>query len=220
MSKVRFVGLDVHKSSIVIAVADSDRSEPSVVCEIPHDVPRLVKELRKLARGGAEIRACYEAGPTGFGLYRALLEAKIDCQVIAPSLIPKQPGAQVKTDRRDAVRLARFHRSGDLTTVYVPDSQTEAMRDLERTRDDAKNAERVARHQLSKFLLRHGRHYAKKGTWTEPHSPGSELRSSSMKRKTECLLTTLTRSRRPRRASHGSTRTSRLSWRRGARSRS
>lgn len=169
MSTVRFVGLDVHKSSIVIAVADNDRSEPSVVSEIPHDIPRLVKELRKLGRGGAEIRACYEAGPTGFGLYRALVDAKIGCTVIAPSLIPKQPGAQVKTDRRDAVRLARFHRSGDLTAVYVPDAQTEAMRDLERTRDDAKNAERVARHQLSKFLLRHGRHYAKKGTWTEPH---------------------------------------------------
>ena len=84
MSNVRFVGLDVHKSSIVIAVADTDRSEPSVVCEIPHDIPRLVKELRKLGRGGAEIRACYEAGPTGFGLYRALLKAKIACTVIAP----------------------------------------------------------------------------------------------------------------------------------------
>jgi len=169
MENVRFVGLDVHKDSIVIAVADGDRAEPHVVAEIPHDIPRLLKELRRLGKSGATIRCCYEAGPTGFGLCRALQDAKIDCVVIAPSLVPSQPGARVKTDRRDAVKLARFHRSGDLTEVYVPDVATEAMRDLERARDDAKNAERVARHQLSKFLLRHGRRYAKPTSWTCAH---------------------------------------------------
>lgn len=169
MGNLRFVGLDVHKESIVVAVADSDRSEPQVVAELPNDAARLVKELRKLSRGGAELRCCYEAGPTGFGLQRALQAAAIDCIVIAPSLIPKQAGSRVKTDRRDAVKLARFHRSGDLTAVHIPDAATEAMRDLERARDDAKNAERVARHQLSKFLLRHGRRYSKSGAWGTLH---------------------------------------------------
>jgi len=169
MKTVRFVGLDVHKESIVIAVAESDRSEPQVVAEIPNDTARLLKELRKLLRGGAELRCCYEAGPTGFGVHRALCEAGIECIVVAPSLIPKQAGARVKTDRRDAVKLARFHRSGDLTPIHVPDASTEAMRDLERAREDAKNAERVARHHLSKFLLRQGLRYSKGGTWGTQH---------------------------------------------------
>jgi transposase len=167
MGNVRFVGLDVHKESIVVAVADSDASAPSVVSEIPNDVPRLLKELRKLGKAG-ELRCCYEAGPTGFGVYRALTAAKIQCAVIAPSLVPKQTGVRVKTDSRDALKLARFHRSGDLTTIHVPDAATEAMRDLERSREDAKNAERIARHQLSKFLLRHDRRYDGK-TWTGQH---------------------------------------------------
>jgi transposase len=169
MKNVRFVGLDVHKESIVVAVAESDRSEPQVVAELPNDTARLLKELRKLSRGGAELRCCYEAGPTGFGVHRALREAGIECIVIAPSLIPKQAGARVKTDRRDAVKLARFHRSGDLTPIHVPDTSTEAMRDLERAREDAKNAERVARHHLSKFLLRQGLRYSKGGTWGTLH---------------------------------------------------
>jgi transposase len=169
MGNVRFVGLDVHKESIVVAVAEADRSEPRVLAELPNDTARLLKELRRLSRDGAELRCCYEAGPTGFGLHRELCAAGIDCVVIAPSLIPKQAGCRVKTDRRDAVKLARFHRSGDLTPVHVPDASTEAMRDLERARDDAKNAERVARHQLSKFLLRHGRRYSKSGAWGTLH---------------------------------------------------
>src|SRR5262245_14558896 len=103
MGTVRFVGLDVHKESIVVAVADSDRREPQVVAEIANDTAGLMKQLRKLARGGAELRCCYEAGPTGFGLERSLRAAGIECVVIAPSLVPKQAGTRVKTDRRDAV---------------------------------------------------------------------------------------------------------------------
>ena len=169
MGNVRFVGLDVHKESIVVAVADAGRGEPHVLAELPNDTARVLKELHRLTKGGAELRVCYEAGPTGFGLCRALREAKIDCVVIAPSLIPVQAGNRVKTDRRDAVKLARFHRSGDLTEVHVPDAATEAMRDLERAREDAKNAERIARHQLGKFLLRHGRRYGEKGAWSTTH---------------------------------------------------
>lgn len=168
MQNVRFVGLDVHKESIVIAIADGDGSVPEVVGTIANDARLLLKRLRKLATP-ALLRVCYEAGPTGFGLCRALMAAGIACEVVAPSLVPKQAGDRVKTDRRDAVKLARFHRSGDLTKVFVPDAATEAMRDLERARDDAKRAERTARHQLSKFLLRHGRHYEGKTAWTGTH---------------------------------------------------
>lgn len=167
MGNVRFVGMDVHKESIVMAVAEGDRTAPQVVREIPNDIGRVVKELRGLGKKGP-LRCCYEAGPTGFTLARRLSEEGIDCIVVAPSLIPRQPGVQVKTDRRDAEKLARFLRSGDLTPVHVPDAATEAMRDLERARQDARNAERVSRHQLSKFLLRHDRRYTG-GSWTDAH---------------------------------------------------
>jgi len=168
MQKVRFVGLDVHKESIAIAVAEGDGSAPEDVAIIPNDTGTLLKRLRKLGPQ-AELRCCYEAGPTGFVLQRALSEARIECVVVAPSLVPQKAGDRVKTDRRDARKLARYLRSGDLTEVHVPDASTEAMRDLERCREDAKRAERTARHQLSKFLLRHGRAYKGKTAWTGAH---------------------------------------------------
>lgn len=168
MQSVRFIGLDVHKESIAIAVADGDGSAPETVATIPNDLATAVKRLRKLGEGRA-VQICYEAGPTGFALCRALRDAGFECVVIAPSMVPQQAGDRIKTDRRDAAKLARFLRSGDLTEVQVPDAATEAMRDLERARDDAKNAERAARHQLSKFLLRHNRKYTGKTNWTGMH---------------------------------------------------
>jgi transposase len=141
---------------------------PENLATIPNDTALLLKRLRKIGPLGS-LKCCYEAGPTGFGLYRDLKAAGVDCVVIAPSLVPVQSGDRVKTDRRDAVKLARFLRSGDLTPIFVPDKTTEAMRDLERSRDDAKKAERVARQQLSKFLLRHGRRYDGKSAWTTKH---------------------------------------------------
>lgn len=169
MEGVRFVGLDVHKETITIAVAEVDSSiPPAPLATIPNDTAILLKRLRKLGPVSS-LRCCYEAGPTGYGLYRDLRAAGVDCVVVAPSLVPMQAGNQIKTDRRDAVKLARFLRSGDLTPVYVPDEATEAMRDLERARDDAKKAERVARQQLLKFLLRHGRRYEGKSAWTDKH---------------------------------------------------
>jgi transposase len=165
METVRFVGLDVHADSIAIAVAEPGRGEPGVLATIPNDTALLLKRLRRLG----PVKCCYEAGPTGFGLLRALAGEGIDCVVVAPSLVPTRSGDRVKTDRRDAVRLARFLRSGDLTEIHVPDAATEAMRDLERARDDAKKAERVARHQLGKFLLRQGRRYPGKTAWTAMH---------------------------------------------------
>jgi transposase len=167
MQNVRFIGLDVHKDSITIAVAESAGCA-EVVATIPNDMALVLKRLKKLAEGWTT-HFCYEAGPTGFGLCRALREAGLNCQVVAPSLVPQLTGNRIKTDRRDAVKLARFLRSGDLTEVQVPDAATEAMRDLERARDDAKNAERAARHQLTKFLLRHDRKYPGKTSWTGMH---------------------------------------------------
>ena len=167
MSKIRYIGLDVHKDTITIAVADMNLPA-NVLATIPNDTGELLKRLRKLS-SGTQLKVCYEAGPTGFGLCRDLRAAKIDCIVVAPSLIPVRSGERIKTDRRDACKLAHFLRSGDLTSVWVPDIQTEAMRDLLRARDAAKRAERVARQQLDKFLLRQGRIYTGKTKWTRPH---------------------------------------------------
>jgi transposase len=168
MEKVRFVGLDVHKESVTIAVAEADGGPPSELGTFPHDVQRLLKKMKQMGKG-ATMRICYEAGPTGFGLCRALRGAGFDCVVIAPSMVPRQAGERIKNDRRDAVKLARFFRSGDLTPVFMPDSECEAVRDLERARYDAKKAEIAARNQLLKFLLRQGRRYEGKTNWTEPH---------------------------------------------------
>jgi transposase len=133
MEKVRFVGLDVHKESIAIAVAEGEGGEPMALATIANDTGPLLKRLKKLGLAKS-LRCCYEAGPTGYGLHRDLTAAGVECVVVAPSLVPTMSGDRVKTDRRDAAKLARFLRSGDLTEVYVPDEGTEAMRDLERSR--------------------------------------------------------------------------------------
>lgn len=167
-AKVRYVGLDVHKDSIVIAVAEAGRSPAREVATVGADFAGLDRRLRRLA-DGYQLRICYEAGPTGFELQRRLAEAGYESQVVAPSLIPVKPGERIKTDRRDAAKLAVCLRSGDLTPVYVPDEETEALRDLERARTAAKNAETTAKHQLSKFLLRHGRRWDGGSNWTLKH---------------------------------------------------
>jgi len=161
-----YVGLDVHKGSIVIAMA-TRRQMAVVVRRIPNDWVQLLKVLDGL---GAKdrLRVCYEAGPTGYDLARRLNAVGICCIVVAPSLIPIQPGRRIKTDRRDAEKLANLHQAGQLVEVTIPEAETEAMRDLERGRDDAKNAERNARQQLDKFLLRHGRSWSR-SKWTRVH---------------------------------------------------
>jgi transposase len=167
-STVRYVGLDVHKETIVMAVAESNTSPAEVLTEVAYNVGIVLKQLRKLGPLSS-LQVCYEAGPTGFSLQRHLAAAGVACLVIAPSLIPSQSGNRIKTDRRDARKLAHFLRSGDLTAVYVPSEETEGIRDLERARDDAKDAERAARHQLGKFLLRQGRRYDGGHAWTGRH---------------------------------------------------
>lgn len=165
---LRFVGLDVHRDTIAIAVADLDGQPAQSLATVPNDVVGLIKRLRRLGPVSS-LRCCYEAGPTGLGLARRLNAVGMACEVIAPSLVPVQPGARVKTDRRDARNLAHYLRSGNLTAIHVLDPATEAIRDLERARDDAKRAERSARHQLSKFLLRHDRWFPGRSTWGPAH---------------------------------------------------
>ncbi len=167
-STVRYVGLDVHKDTIVMAVAESGTQPAEIYATLAHDPPAVLSRLRKLGPLPSII-VCYEAGPTGYELYRFLNAAGVQCHVVAPSMVPTQNGNRVKTDRRDARRLGHFLRSGDLTAIRVPDEDTEAVRDLTRSRDDAKRAERTARHQLSKFLLRRGCRFEGKSHWTQTH---------------------------------------------------
>jgi transposase len=153
----RYVGLDVHKASISVAVA-GPFGEPEDHGTIANDAQSVRRLLQRLAEGGQRLTVAYEAGPTGYALHRQVTAMGIECTVVAPSLIPVRPGERIKTDRRDAAKLARLLRSGDLTAVWVPDEAGEALRDLVRARDDAKADQLRARHRLSKFLLRRAIH--------------------------------------------------------------
>lgn len=163
-----YIGLDVHKDSISIAVAQAGREPAKFLGSVAHDLARLSKRLAGLGKP-SEIQICYEAGPTGYGLYRALVALGYSVCVIAPSRTPRKAADRVKTDRRDAVRLAHFLRSGDLSPIRVPTPQEEAMRNLLRAREDAKRAERTARRQLGSFLLRSGRIWQGRSSWTQAH---------------------------------------------------
>jgi transposase len=156
MKNVRFVGLDVHAETIAVAVAESSSTEVRSLGVIPNRAESVGRLLRKLGKP-EQLRVCYEAGPTGYVLYWQLSELGVKCEVIAPTLVPVKAGDRVKTDRRDAQRLARSYRAGDLTAVWVPDAEHEALRDLVRARWAAKRDQLRARHRLGKFLLRHGR---------------------------------------------------------------
>jgi transposase len=163
---IKYVGLDVSKEKIAVAIADEGRDEPRYWGMIPNTVEEIRKLVNKLGEKG-NLRVCYEAGPTGCGLYRLFLSLGIECEVIAPSFIPKKPGERIKTDRRDSIKLAKLFRAGELTPVYVPTEDDEALRDLVRAREDAKEDELRAKHQLSKFLLRNDIHPPFKGKkWT------------------------------------------------------
>ena len=165
----KYVGLDVHKETIAVAVADAQGGEVRYYGEIANTPEEVVKLVRRLGKEGAKLSFCYEAGPCGYGLHRQLKALHQNCQVVAPSLIPKKPGDRVKTDRRDAMTLARLLRAGELTPVWVPDEAQEALRDLTRGREDMKHLQRVAKQRLSAFLLRQGRRYPGKKNWSQAH---------------------------------------------------
>jgi transposase len=165
-----FVGLDVHKDSIAVAHAQGQSAEPPVfVGAISSRQGDLTKLIRRLQAKTPNLVFAYEAGPCGYTLHRDLTGKGFTCHVVAPSLIPKKPGDKVKTDRRDAVELARLLRSGDLTRVYVPTVDDEAIRDLCRARDAARLTLKNAKLRLKAFLLRLGLHYVGRADWTEAH---------------------------------------------------
>jgi transposase len=158
MKHTRFVGMDVHKEKISIAVAESGRSGAvEYLGEITNDPGAIRKLCERLGRPGKPLAFCYEAGPCGYGVHRQLTSLGHRCEVVAPSLIPKKSGDRVKTNRRDASMLARLHRAGELTSVWVPDAEHEAMRDLIRLRSVARQITTRARQHLQGFLLRHGK---------------------------------------------------------------
>ncbi len=158
------VGLDVHKDSISVGAAEAGRAPGRLIGKVTHDVNKLLKVLVKV--GTAEqLHVVYEAGPTGFGLQRALHARGFAREIIAPSQIPRRPGNRVKTDGRDSVQLAECSRAGQLSAVWIPDPHDEAIRDLSRAREDAVNSRVQARHQLKGFLLRHDVRYGGKTSW-------------------------------------------------------
>lgn len=165
----RYVGLDDSKDSIDVAVAWEGRDgEVRPYGTIPNTPEALRKLVRRLGRP-RDLHFVYEAGPCGYGIYRELLALGASCMVGAPSKTPRRSGDRIKTDRRDALTLARLHRAGELHPVWVPDEETEAMRDLTRAREDAKYAQTKSRQRLQSFLLRHGRRYPGRSHWTKMH---------------------------------------------------
>ena len=166
----KYVGLDVHKDTTMIAVAEGDRSgEVRLYGSISSDLGALEKVLRKLGGEGVTLHVVYEAGPTGYGLYRRLQQLKIECIVVAPSKTPQPKGSRQKNDRRDALQLARLHRAGELAGIHVPDAVDESIRDLTRARSDAVDDLRRAKQRLKSLLLRQGYRYKGNANWSEAH---------------------------------------------------
>lgn len=151
---IRFVAMDAHAETVTCSVSDSDGEvlRLGTIPNRPEAVRRLIKRLGPVEK----LRVCYEAGPTGYVLYWQLTQMGVHCDVVAPTLVPVKAGDRVKTDRRDADKLAVLYRGGQLTPVWVPDAEHEALRDLVRAREAAKQDQLRARHRLQKFLLRHG----------------------------------------------------------------
>jgi transposase len=162
---ITYVGLDVHQSLITVATLKPRARRPEMRI-IENDPTMLSRTFKKLKRK-KNLRCCYEAGPCGFAVHRHLTRLGIHCDVIAPSLIPKKPGERIKTDRRDAAKLARLYRAGELTAIDVPTAEREAVRDLVRAHEDVRRDMVAARHRLSKFLLRRGIHFSEGRNWTQ-----------------------------------------------------
>ena len=161
-----FVGIDVAKARNAVAIADGGRDgEVRYLGEVDASAESMRRLVKRIAAKHAGVHFCYEAGPTGYGLYRLITALGHPCTVVAPSLIPRKPGDRVKTNRRDAVGLAKLLRAGELTPVWVPDETHEAIRDLVRARGAAVETVRVHRQQVSAFMLKHGRVFPRKTAW-------------------------------------------------------
>ena len=166
----KYVGLDTHKETIAVAVADAIGGKARFYGEIANTPEAIRKLVKQLCPDGEVVSFCYEAGPCGYAIYRQISQLGHYCSVVAPSLIPTKPGERVKTDRRDSEKLSRLDRAGELTPVWVPDQDQEAMRDLTRAREDMKGLERITKQRLNAFLLRYGRIYENgKSRWTQAH---------------------------------------------------
>lgn len=166
----KYIGLDVHKDTTVAAIAEAGRAgEVRVYGTVSSDLHALEKLLRKLGGPGVTLHVVYEAGPTGYVVYRRLQQLGIDCLVVAPSKTPQQKGVRQKTDKRDALQLARLHRAGELTGIHVPDAVDESIRDLTRARADAVHDLTRAKQRLKSFLLRQGYRYSGKANWSDAH---------------------------------------------------
>jgi len=167
-ASIIYLGMDVHKDSITIAVLPMAAKTPTRLERLPNDLPKLKRFLDRLARDG-ELRVCYEASGAGYVLHRALREWGYACDVIAPSLIPKRPGVQRKHDKRDAADLARYYRAGELTPVRIPTEAEERVRDIVRCRETFQREILKSRHYILKFLARRGFVYRDGTNWCTPH---------------------------------------------------
>jgi transposase len=169
MNTVNYIALDVHKKNIVMA-SSKESGKAEFIGEFPNTdkgVRKLIQKLTSLSMEN-EIKVCYEAGPCGYALLRILHNYNIACEIVAPSLIPIQVGNKIKTDKRDAKKIARLYRAGELTFITIPDKQKESLRDLIRCRDDIMTDLKRAKQRLNHFLIRHGYHYTG-SNWTEGH---------------------------------------------------
>src|SRR4030095_2281704 len=167
--RVHYIGLDVHKETIAVAIASAGDTEVRNYGVIGGTLDALDKLIKKLQQPDVELRLVYEAGPCGYVIYRHLKNKGLHGEVVAPSLIPRKASARVKTDRRDAQQLARLYRAGELTAIYVPEEEDEAVRDLVRCRERAVIDQRKARQRLKGFLLRLGFRYKGQSSWNAAH---------------------------------------------------
>ena len=165
----KYVGMDVHKNSISVAVAAARRGEAHFYGKIDNRPEAIRRLISALAPSGQRLHYCYEASPCGYGICRQIRDTEHDCDLVAPSLTPRKSGDRVKTDRRDALTLARLDRAGELSTVWTPSPEHEAIRDLSRARGDCKLIDKQLRQRLGAMLLRHDKRFPGRKNWTQAH---------------------------------------------------